>query len=228
MTGVQTCALPIYFPFIAPDLHIVLADALRPGHETQYHPGEAVLRMADVALLMKVDSAAPEAVDRLRRAVAAINPAATTLRGASPIRLDGADELRGRRVVVVEDGPTITHGGMPHGAGWLAATRAGATVVDPRPWLDPALAPVYAEHPHIGPVLPALGYGAAQLAALTRSLDAAEADLVIAATPIDLAALIDCRKPIRRVRYDFAEVDTPGLGALVDDFLARGGRRRTA
>lgn len=216
------------FPFIAPDLHIVLTDALRPGHATQYHPGEAVLRMADVVVLMKVDSAAAEAVDRLGQAVRDINPTAAVLRGASPIRIEAGAELRGRRVVVVEDGPTITHGGMPHGAGYLAAIRAGAIVVDPRPWLDPALASVYGAYPHIGPVLPALGYGPAQLAALARTLVAVEAELVVAATPIDLAALIDCRKPILRARYDFAEVDSPGLGATVDGFLARHGKGRPA
>lgn len=209
------------FPFIAPDLHVVLADALRPGHETRFHPGEAVLRMADVVVLMKVDSAPPEMVAQLTRSVKDVNPTATVLRGASPVRLDSDADLRGRRVVVVEDGPTVTHGGMPHGAGYLAATRAGAVVVDPRPWLDPALAPDYAKYPHIGPVLPALGYGRAQLGALGRTLEAVAADLVLAATPIDLAALVPCRKPILRVRYDFAEIDSPGLGELVDAFPAR-------
>lgn len=212
------------FPFLMPGLHIVLADALRPGHETGYHPGEAVLRMADVVVLMKADSAAPDVVARLAHAVAATNPAAKVIRGASPVRLEGEAALTGRRALVIEDGPTITHGGMPHGAGLVAAQRAGARIVDPRPWLDRALAEVFALYPHIGPVLPALGYGADQLEALARVVAAAEADVVVAATPIDLAALIDSPKPVLRVRYDYAEMDEPGLGAMVDRFLADRGK----
>lgn len=208
------------FPFLVPDLHIALADALRPGHETAFHPGETVLRMADIVVLMKADGAPPDAVAGLARAVAAANPSAKVVRGASPVRLESEGDLAGRRVLVIEDGPTITHGGMPHGAGFLAARRAGAEVVDPRPWLDGSLAESFRQYPHIGPVLPALGYDAEQLAALARVIAAVDADLVVAATPIDLAALIASPKPILRVRYDYAEMDDPGLGDLIDRFLA--------
>lgn len=208
------------FPFLVPDLHIALADALRPGHETAFHPGETVLRMADIVVLMKADGAPPDAVAGLARAVAAANPSAKVIRGASPVRLESEGDLAGRRVLVIEDGPTITHGGMPHGAGFLAARRAGAEVVDPRPWLDGSLAESFRQYPHIGPVLPALGYDAEQLAALARVIAAVDADLVVAATPIDLAALIASPKPILRVRYDYAEMDDPGLGDLIDRFLA--------
>lgn len=208
------------FPFLVPDLHIALADALRPGHETAFHPGETVLRMADIVVLMKADGAPPDAVAGLARAVAAANPSAKVIRGASPVRLESESDLAGRRVLVIEDGPTITHGGMPHGAGFLAARRAGAEVVDPRPWLDGSLAESFRQYPHIGPVLPALGYDAEQLAALARVIAAVDADLVVAATPIDLAALIASPKPILRVRYDYAEMDDPGLGDLIDRFLA--------
>jgi predicted GTPase len=208
------------FPFLVPDLHIALADALRRGHETAFHPGETVLRMADIVVLMKADGAPPDAVAGLARAVAAANPSAKVIRGASPVRLESEGDLAGRRVLVIEDGPTITHGGMPHGAGFLAARRAGAEVVDPRPWLDGSLAESFRQYPHIGPVLPALGYDAEQLAALARVIAAVDADLVVAATPIDLAALIASPKPILRVRYDYAEMDDPGLGDLIDRFLA--------
>ncbi len=210
------------FPFLRPDLHIVLLDPLRPGHETTHHPGEAVLRMADVVVVAKTDAAPPEAVRQVADAARRLNPRAPVVRAASPIRLDDMQDVRGRRALVVEDGPTTTHGGMPHGAGYVAATAAGASaIVDPRPFASPEIAAVYDRYPHIGAVLPAMGYSPAQLAALARTIDAADADVVVAATPIDLAALIAVNKPIVRARYEFADVDSPGLADHVMAFLAR-------
>lgn len=209
------------FPFLRPDLHIVLTDPLRPGHELSYHPGEAVLRMADIAVIMKADVAEPLAVQAVMENIRGLNPSATVVRAASPVSLEGAEDLRGKRVVVVEDGPTVTHGGMSYGAGWVAAQGAGALVVDPRPWLAPQIAPVFEHYPHIGPVLPAMGYSVAQLKDLAATLLRAEVDAVIAATPVDLARLVAIDKPILRARYEYAEVETPGLIGRVEEFIER-------
>ena len=210
------------FPFVRPDLHLVVVDALRPDDATRYHPGEAALRMADVVVVNKVDAAGAGQVARAVAEVRSIRPDVPIVRAASPVRLDDAERVRGRRVLVVEDGPTITHGGMPWGAGWIAATAAGAAdIVDPRPAAAPALVEVYARHPHIGPVLPAIGYTPEQLAALRETIVRAGADVVVAATPIDLAARLGLDMPVVRARYDFAEAGEPTLGATVDAFLAR-------
>jgi predicted GTPase len=209
------------FPFLRPDLHIVLMDALRPEQAATHHPGEAVLRMADVVVVAKSDAAAPGAVDRTVAAARAVNSRAPVVRAASPVVLDQAEVVRGRRVLVVEDGPTLTHGGMPWGAGHLAATRAGAVIVDPRPFAAPALQAAFARYPHIGPVLPALGYSAEQRDALRQSIAATPAEFVVAATPIDLAALLAPDRPVLRARYEFAEVGEPGLAGIVMAFLAR-------
>ncbi len=211
------------FPFLKPDLHIVLTDPLRPGHELSYHPGEAVLRMADVAVIMKTDVAEPAAVQRVLDHIRRLNPRAGIVRAASPVSLEQAESLRGQRVVVVEDGPTVTHGGMAYGAGWVAAQRAGAVIVDPRPWLDAQIAPVFDKYPQIGSVLPAMGYSAAQLHGLAATLDRAEAAAVIAATPVDLARLVAIGKPILRARYEYAEAETPGLLGYVEAFLRHAG-----
>lgn len=207
------------FPFIQPDLHIVLADPLRPGNETSHHPGEAVLRMADIVVLAKVDAAADADVRRVAGNVRRINPAAAIVRGASPVELDDPAQVQGKRVLVVEDGPTITHGGMPHGAGYVAARRVAAEIVDPRPSAVGEIGALYAQYPHIGPVLPAVGYHASQLRALRETINGADADAVVAATPCDLASLIELNKPVIRARYRYAEAGEPGLGALVEAFL---------
>ncbi len=211
------------FPFLRPDLHIVLADPLRPGHEVSHHPGEAVLRMADIVVLAKTDSAAAADVQQVIDNVRRVNPAADLVRAVSPISLDDAEAVRGKRVLVVEDGPTVTHGGMRYGAGYLAASRAGAEVVDPRPWAAPAIAEVYARYPHLGPVLPAAGYCEAHLAALAETIERAEVDAVVTATPADLGALIRVTKPLVRARYEYAEAESPGLAGRVEAFLRRSG-----
>ncbi|SFN19072.1 Predicted GTPase [Formivibrio citricus] len=207
------------FPFLRPDLHIVLVDPLRPGHERTHHPGEAVLRMADVVVVAKCDSAEPKDVARVETAARALNPAARIVRAASPVQLDTTLPLKGQRVLVVEDGPTVTHGGMAWGAGYVAATRAGAEIVDPRAHASPLLQAAYVQYPHLGAVLPALGYSREQLDALRQTIAATPVDIVISASPIDLAALLRPDKPVVRARYEFAELETPGLAALVTDFL---------
>lgn len=212
------------FPFLHPDLHIVLVDPLRPGHETSHHPGEAVLRMADVVVVAKVDAAATADVQRVIETVKSINLRAALVRGASPIVLENAESVKGQRVLVIEDGPTTTHGGMAYGAGYVAATDAHAgTIVDPRGFAVPEIAAVYAQYPHIGTVLPAMGYSAAQLEGLRQTLNQADVDVIVSATPIDLAALMKVNKPILRARYEFAELGEPGLADQVEQFLQRMG-----
>ena len=209
------------FPFLRPDLHIVLTDSLRPGDAKGYHPGEATLRMADIVVIAKVNAASHEQIAEAEALARALNPRAAVVRAASSIELERAAELRGRRVVVVDDGPTLTHGGMPYGAGYVAAVAAGAEVVDPLPHAAPELASELEPYPHIRAVLPALGYGERQLAALERSLSAVPADFVVSGTPIDLAALIDIPTPILRARYEFADAGEPTLGTLVDGAAQR-------
>ena len=208
------------FPFLRPDLHIVLTDPLRPGHEATHFPGEAVLRMADVAVITKVNSASSADVQQVAENIARIAPDAEIVRGASPVRADDPDALRGKRVLVVEDGPTVTHGGMAYGAGYVAATEAHAVaIVDPRRAAAQPIAEVYRRYPHIGAVLPAMGYSAAQLRALSETINASDADVVAAATPCDLSRLIEVNKPVVRVRYEFAEAGGPSLGDAVDRFI---------
>ena len=212
------------FPFLRPDLHVVLVDPLRPGHETTHHPGEAVLRMADVVVVAKTDAARAADVQRVTEAVRRVNPRAAVVRGASPVTLEDENAVRSRRVLVIEDGPTTTHGGMPYGAGFVAATRAGAaSIVDPRPFATREFAEVFARYPHLGPVLPALGYTGAQLAALQQTIEAAPVDTVVSATPIDLASLVRTGKRMVRVRYEFADMDEPGLAGRVEAFLDQSG-----
>ncbi len=210
------------FPFIQPDLHLVLVDPLRPGDETTHHPGEVVLRMADIALVAKVDSAADADVQKVIDTVKRVNPKAVIVRGTSPIQLDNPEAVRERRVLVVEDGPTTTHGGMPYGAGYVAATRArAAAIIAPRAYAVPEIAEVYARYPHIGSVLPAMGYFPAQLKALEATINNAEADVVVAATPSDLNSLMKLNKPVIHARYEFAEMGQPSLSAQIEQFLAR-------
>ena len=210
------------FPFIRPDLHIGVADALRPDQVATHHPGETVARMADVLVVNKADAAPRTDVDALASRLRAVNPHAAIVRGSLPVRLDDPDAVRGRRVLVVEDGPTLTHGGMPYGAGAVAVRAAGAAgLVDPRRSAPPDLLPVFAEYPHIGLVLPALGYSETQLRAMARTIENSDAEVVVTATPIDLAALISISKPVVRARYEFAEDPAEPLSAIVDAFLHR-------
>ncbi|HMA88013.1 MAG TPA: cyclic 2,3-diphosphoglycerate synthase [Burkholderiales bacterium] len=208
------------FPFVRPGLHIVVVDPLRAGDETRHHPGETCLRTADVVVVSKVDSASTEAVAAVTRSAKAANPRAPVLRAALEIRLDDPAAVRGKRVLVVEDGPTVTHGGMPYGAGYLAAQRAGAAeIVDPRASAAQQVRAVYDRYPHLGRVLPALGYSDEQLEALRRTIEDAGADAVVAATPVDFGRLMDLHTPVVRARYEFVDLGTPGLGKIVDEYL---------
>ena len=209
-------------PFIRPDLHIAVADALRPDQVTTHHPGETVARMADILVVNKANAARPEDVAALTERLRAVNPSAAIVRGSLPVCLDDPDAVRGRRVLVIEDGPTLTHGGMTYGAGTVAAQAAGAAeLVDPRPFAPAGLLAAFAAYPHLGKVLPALGYSDAQCADLARTINASDAELVVSASPIDLGALLPLHKRVVRARYEFAEDPAAPLSALVDAFLAR-------
>ncbi len=215
------------FPFVRPDLHIAVADALRPGQVATHHPGETVARMADVLVVNKTDSASPEQIETTTAALRAVNPKAPIVRARSPVRLDDAGAVAGRRVLVVEDGPTITHGGMPYGAGFVAAEAAGAAaIVDPRRSAAREIAEVFEKYPHIGAVLPAIGYGPRQLAALAQTINNSAGEIVVSATPVDLGRLIRIDRPVIRARYDYAEDGTPTLSGFIDQFLAAHPRPR--
>jgi predicted GTPase len=208
------------FPFVRPDLHLVVADALRPDDVVGYHPGEAVLRMADVVILSKVNTASAAQIARATAGVGRVNPSAPIVRAALAVRLDTPELVRGRRALVVEDGPTITHGSMPYGAGFVAATTGGASaIIDPRPFATGEIAMVFDRYPHIGPVLPAIGYTPAQIEALRATIVRSDADVVVAATPVDLAGLIATNIPIVRARYEFEDAGEPRLAGFVDRWL---------
>jgi predicted GTPase len=211
------------FPFYRPDLYVVVADPLRPGDELRYHPGETNLRMADVVVINKVDSAEPVAVDAVRASIEALNPAARIVTARSDLTLDGPP-IRGKRVVVVEDGPTLTHGGMPYGAGIVAARRFGAaSLVDPRPAAVGSIRGVLERYPGLQPLVPAMGYGAAQVRELEATLNGTDADLVLSATPIDLTRLLELGKPVTRVRYELAQVGGTSLAELIEPILRLAG-----
>jgi predicted GTPase len=210
------------FPFVRPDLMITVVDPLRPGHEERYHPGEATLRMADVVVVNKVDSAEPADVDAVVATVARLAPSAVVVLAESPVSLDGDGTLSGQRVLVVEDGPTLTHGGMPFGAGTVAAKAAGAgEIVDPRPFAVGSIATTFATYPDTGAVLPAMGYGAVQLRDLEATIRAAPVDVVVSGTPMDLSRLIHPGHPLRRATYELREVGSPTLADVLAPHVAR-------
>lgn len=199
-------------PFYRPDLHIVVADPLRPGHEVAYHPGEANVRMADVVVVNKVDAAPPDAIAQVRDNVRRVNPGAMLIEAASPITVGEPEAIQGRRVLVIEDGPTLTHGGMAYGAGVVAARRYGAAeIVDPRPYAVGSIAGVYAQYPHVGPILPAMGYGEEQVRELGATIAATPCDAVLVATPIDLGRLVRAEVPMLRLTYALQEIGRPDL-----------------
>ncbi len=208
------------FPFLQPDLHLVVTDALRPDQLCTHHPGEAVLRAADVVILNKVDAAGTERTEALAAGIRELLPQVPQVRAASPIVLDDPGAVQGRRVLVVDDGPTLTHGGMPFGAGHAAvAGIEGVTLVDPRDCAHPDIAAIYDQYPHLGPVLPAAGYSAPQRAALEATIAASGAEVVVAGTPIDFARVVKVDMPVIRARYSYADAGEPRLLDLVGKFL---------
>jgi len=187
-----------------------------------YHPGETNLRMADVVVVNKIDSAGVEAVGRVIRDIETVNPEAVIVKATSPVTLQDGPSLQGKRVLVVEDGPTITHGGMPFGAGWVAAHQAGATsYVDPRPFARGSLVATFEKFPHIGAVLPAMGYGDEQLDELAETIRAADCDAVVLSTPMDLGRLIDVGHPTRTVSYELDDLGTPTLAGVLAPYIEK-------
>ncbi|HOX44583.1 MAG TPA: cyclic 2,3-diphosphoglycerate synthase [Myxococcota bacterium] len=203
-------------PFYKADLQIVLVDPHRPGHELGYHPGEANLRAADVIVINKCDSAKPEDVQKVEQNARAANPRATILRANSPISVEKPEAVAGKKVLVIEDGPTLTHGEMTYGAGVLAARRFGAAeIVDPKPFAVGSIEATYKKYGHVKGLLPAMGYSEAQLADLKATIDKVPCDLILLGTPIDLRRVIDLGKPAMRVFYKLADVGTPTLADLI-------------
>lgn len=200
------------FPFYVSDLQIVVADPHRPGHEKAYHPGETNVRAADVFVINKVDTANTENVMKVRATLHELNPDALIIEGASPLFVDNPDSIRGKRVLVIEDGPTLTHGEMAYGAGWVAARRFGAAeIVDPRPFAVGSIVETYRKYPNTGPILPAMGYGDEMVKDLEKTINKADVDLIISATPIDLTRILKVNKPMQRVRYELQEIGQPTL-----------------
>ncbi len=214
-------------PFLRPELHVVVADPLRAGHESAYHPGEANARAADVLVINKVDEASAEQVATLEEGLKHLNPEATVIHAASPVRVEDPDLIRGKRVLVVEDGPTLTHGEMGYGAGVVAARRLGAAeIVDPRPYLVGSLAEVYERYPHIGALVPAMGYSQEQIQELETVINRAPVDTVVIGTPIDLRHLAAIAHPATRVRYDLVEQGQPDLATVLNPIIRTARERR--
>ena len=206
-------------PFYKPDLYLVVADPHRPGHELTYYPGETNLRMADVVIVNKVDTATPENVEIVKANVRAVNPDAVIVEAASPITAVDKEPVRGKRVLVIEDGPTLTHGGMSYGAGYIAAQRFGAAeIVDPKPYAVGSIKETYKKYPNAGNVLPAMGYGPKQIKELDATIDAVPCDVVVSGTPIDLGRVLTPNKPIVQVRYELDEIGHPNLEDVLRDW----------
>ncbi|MCL2565331.1 MAG: cyclic 2,3-diphosphoglycerate synthase [Defluviitaleaceae bacterium] len=210
------------FPFFQPDLMVTVVDPHRPGHELNYYPGEVTLRMADVAVINKIDSADFEKIQEVRKNIEIINPKAIVVDAASTITVENPEIIRGKRVLVIEDGPTLTHGEMKIGAGIVAARRFGAAeIIDPRPYAVGEIAETYKKYPNIGTLLPAMGYGEKQMADLSATIESAECDAVIIATPIDLTRVVDIKKPNTRVEYSLQEIGSPTMEDVMADFIKK-------
>ena len=209
-------------PFYRPDLHIVVTDPHRPGHELTYHPGETNLRMANVVIINKVDTADPLNVQTVRKNIRSVNSAAQIIEAASPITVDKPELVTGKRVLVVEDGPTLTHGQMSYGAGALAAKMLGAKeLVDPRPYSVGSITKVFEKYPHLKSVLPAMGYDSKQIQELEQTINAVPCDTVLVGTPIDLRRFLNLNKPSAKASYELKEIGTPTLEEILKKFLSK-------
>jgi predicted GTPase len=207
------------FPFIKPDLLIVVADPLRPGHELTYWPGSVNIRMADVVVINKVDSASLDELNELRESIFHVNPKVQVVEAASPITVEEPEVIRGKKVLAIEDGPTVTHGEMPFGAAAVAARKLGGELVDPRPYAKGSLVETFAAWPHLGPVLPAMGYGEEQIQDLATTIAEIPCEAIAIGTPVDLRRLIELPVPATRVRYELQEIGRPTLEDVLVDFV---------
>ena len=209
------------FSFYKPDLLIVITDPHRPGHEISYYPGETNLRMADVVIINKVETADYEDIEEVRENIMAVNSTATIIDAASPLGIENMESIRGKRVLVVEDGPTVTHGDMPYGAGFIAARKAGAIIIDPRPFAVGSIKDTFEKYYHLENVLPAMGYGKKQIEELQQTINRSDADAVVIGTPIDLKRIIKINKPSVRVKYDLQEIGKPDLVDVLKGFVKK-------
>ncbi|NPA75175.1 MAG: GTPase [Euryarchaeota archaeon] len=210
------------FPFYKPDLWIVVADPHRPGHEMKYHPGETNFRAADVIIINKMETANRDDIQVVIDNIEKANPNATVIEAASPLFVDHPEMIKGKRVLVVEDGPTLTHGGMKYGAGYVAAKKFGAKeIIDPRPYAVGSIVDTYKKYNHLDVILPAMGYGEKQMKELEETINNADVDVVVSGTPIDLNRVVKVNKPIVRVRYELDEIGTPDLDGIIGEFLKK-------
>ena len=207
------------YPFYKPDLHITIADPHRPGHELSYYPGEINLRMADIVVINKIDTAKEENIKKIEENIKKTNPSAKIIKATSPIEVEG--DIKGKRVLVVEDGPTLTHGEMPYGAGTVAAQQNGAEIIDASKYAVGSIKETFEKYPHLEKILPAMGYGKQQIRELEETINAADCDAVLAATPINLARLINVNKPVIRVRYGVGKDTEKELEEVLDKFLSK-------
>jgi predicted GTPase len=215
------------FPFYKPDLNFTVVDPHRAGHELTYYPGEVTLRLADVVVINKIDTSDPKSIQIVRENIAKVNPNAIVVDGASPIKVDNPALIRGKKVLVIEDGPTLTHGEMKIGAGTVAAQKYGAAeMVDPRPFTVGKLTTTFQIYPNIGTLLPAMGYGDQQLKDLEETINNTVCDSVIIGTPIDLNRIIKINKPNTRVYYDLQEIGDPNLDTILDEFIVKQGLKK--
>ena len=213
------------FSFYRSDLKFVIADPHRPGHESSYYPGEVNVRTADVIIINKVQTADREAILRVKENCKRLNPNAIIIEAASPITVDSSEPIRGRKALVVEDGPTVTHGGMGFGAGLIAAEDHGAVICDPRPHAVGSILETLNRFPHLTRVLPAMGYSPEQVKELEESINGANCDIVVTGTPIDLRRILKVNKPIVRARYEIAEIGRPDLEEIVTEWWTRAGKK---